>query len=319
MGNPRVYVKNVAHGSTQTDAFGSLAYILKTAIRRSPMNLPTIFVQIHKAIVSGSLQLPALPDVALRIREALRNPDIDLNGVAKIIQVDPGLTAYLIQVANSPVYRGSKHVDNLGVALSRLGLSATKNLAMSYAMLALYTSEHTVPRPMLRVLWQQSTRLAALASVLAKHCKGFDPDRALLAGLLQDIGCLPLLQASVRYPEFSTQPHQLLALFNRYAANVGATLLKSWHFDEDIVECARSRENWLRQGSPQADYADIVLVARLHSFAGTERLQQLPKMTDIPAFHKLPLGEITLKFSLKLLDEAKDHVAELQRAISGSV
>lgn len=283
------------------------------------MNLPAVFVQIHKEIVSGSLQLPALPDVALRIREALRRPDIDLSGIAKLIQADPGLAAYLIQVANSPVYRGSKNVDSLPVALSRLGLGATKNLAMSYSMLALYMADQHGLRPILKVLWQQSTRLAALASVLAKHCKGFDPDRALLAGLLQDIGCLPLLQTSARYPEIVGQAGQMQSLFTRYAANVGATLLKSWRFDDDIIDCARQRENWMRDHSGRADYTDVVTIARLHAYAGSDKMQHLPKMNTLPAFHKLPLGEVSLRFSLTLLDEAKDHVAELQRAISGSV
>lgn len=283
------------------------------------MNLPAVFVQIHKDIVAGDLQLPALPDVAVRIREALRNPDIDLQGVAKIIQADPGLTAYLVQIANSAAYRSSRQVDSLTVALSRLGLGATRNLAMSYAMLALYSPDSAALRPMLRVLWQQSTRLAAFSCVLAKQCKGFDPDRALLGGLMQDIGCLPLLQTGARYPDIARQPHVMQQLFQRYAANIGPTLLTHWHFDPDIVACARSREQWTRDISPQADYADIVLIARLHSYAGSEQMKNLPKLTDIPAFHKLPLGEVSLKFSLKLLDDAKEHVTTLQRALTGAV
>ncbi len=95
-------------------------------------------------------------------------------------------------------------------------------------------------------------------------------------------------------------------------------LLKHWDFDEETVEVARSRKVWERDPGPAADLSDIVLVARLHGAVGTPEMHEAPKITEIPAFEKLPLGDIGPDESLALLREADAEVNEILQVLGVS-
>lgn len=281
------------------------------------MNVSELFSALHDDIREDRLKLPALPDVALRVQKAMADPDCDLSSIARLIQLDAGLSAYLLQIVNCPLYRSAKQVENLGNALARMGLSATKNYVMSYAMMALYSPDLPVLKPLLKQQWQFSTRLAAISAVLAKQCQVNDPDMAMLAGLMQDIGMLPLLGKVVEYPEILKHPDLLLNLLDQYAGLIGSQLLSKWQFDRALVDTARTRNLWRRDHQGELDYSDIVMIARVHALLGTSRAKQLPPFADIPAFRKLPITDLNASFSLQLLANAKDEVKQIQRSLGG--
>lgn len=276
-----------------------------------------IFLQIYQRLTAGELTLPSLPDIGLRVREAVRDPQQSLTGIARIVQLEPPLAAYLVSVANSPLFRGAKSVDSCQAAVGRLGLSVTNNLVMSYSLRTLFASESSVLSRVLRGLWQQSVHLAALSSVLARHCGGVDPDRALLAGLLQDIGALPIVANLSAKPEMLADAATVREILDRYAIPVGTLLLKQWGFDEEMLKVVASREDWQRDPGPKAELADVVLLARLHGYVGTPRMRQCPRINAIPAYRKLALGELSPGDSLAILDTARQEVAEVQNLMAG--
>ena len=93
----------------------------------------------------------------------------------------------------------------------------------------------------------------------------FPTQSATLAGLLQDVGVLPILHVLNKYHEQLTNEAHVLSAIDKFAPPVGTILLTRWGFDADTVEAARSRRDWLRNPHPSADLADLVLVARLHA------------------------------------------------------
>ncbi len=94
------------------------------------MKLTQIFLQIEKEIVAGKFSLPALPAIALEVRKAVQDPLMDLVKLAKVVSLDPSFTAYLINLANSPIYRGVGNIDSIPMALGRMGMESTRNIAM---------------------------------------------------------------------------------------------------------------------------------------------------------------------------------------------
>lgn len=276
-----------------------------------------VFLQIYQRLQQGELSLPSLPDIALRVREAVAKPEQSLGGIAKIVQLEAPLAAYLVSVANSPLFRGAKLVDNCQSAVGRLGLSVTANLVTSYSLNSLFTTDSPQLARALRQLWSASVHLAALSSVLARRVRGFDPDQALLAGLLQDIGALPVLANLAHKPELLADSALLAAILEHYTVPVGSLLLKHWHFDETMLSVVTSREDWLRNPGPKANLADLVLLARLHSYVGTPKMRQCPRINAIPAYSKLALGELGPDDSLQALAEARQEVAEVQQLMAG--
>jgi len=163
----------------------------------TPQKAPVsgLLAGIYREIMTDRAHLPSMPDVAIRIRASMQKPNYTAATVARVVKADPGMSAYLLRAANSALYRGVVPIQNVENAVARLGMDATRNLVTAYAMRAMFKTRSRVLSRLMQDTWRQSARRAALASVIATRCPGFDPDRAMLGGLLQDIGVLPLLYA----------------------------------------------------------------------------------------------------------------------------
>jgi HD-like signal output (HDOD) protein len=283
--------------------------------KKTASGIAGIYSQIYQKFVSGRAKLPSLPDIVVKIRDAVRDPRSNSSTVARIIQADPALTAYLLKVANSPFYLTLSPAKDIKMAVSRMGLHSTRNLLTSYVFRSLYKTDSIVLKRRLNELRRQSIRIAAISYVLARSCPGFSPDRVMLAGLLQDIGALAVLIELENRPQIAGNETRTNAAISALSAIVGVLVLQQWKFDEKIIEVIRSREKWMRDQQPKADMADIVMIARLHSFIGTPLMAKLPQINEIPAFSKLPLGELTPGQSLKLVVEARQEVAQLEQLL----
>ncbi len=136
--------------------------------------------------------LPSPPGVALRIVELAQDPDVVLATAAEAISMDPALSARMLRIANSPLYASRRRVETLSQALTVLGLNATLTLALGFT---LSEGRGAAARsPAWEEVWRRSV-IAALASrLLGQYTGQRKLEELMLAGLLQDIGMLALLQ-----------------------------------------------------------------------------------------------------------------------------
>lgn len=276
-----------------------------------------LFNRIYHEFMADQLVLPSMPDIAIRVRQAVQDTRNDISVVAKIVQVDPALTARLIQVANSPLHRGQTHIDNCRAAITRLGLTVTRNLVVSFTLHSIFRTRAAVLRKRMSELWRHSSRVAALSYVLASKTPGFDPDRALLAGLVHDIGELPILNHLEAYPDLLSDPTHLDKTVATLRGQIGAMVLRKWKFSSDLVVIALESEDWYRDPNTRPDYCDIVLVAQLHSFVGTSLTDACPPLDEVPAFAKLARGRLDPKLSLAVLDEAREDIVGVLQLLHG--
>ena len=108
---------------------------------------------------------------------------------------------------------------------------------------------------------------------------------------------------------------QIHGAMEKYANRVGVILLEHWEFDSDIIEVARSRGDWWRNPQPYPDLADVVLIARIHASIGRMKITELPPINKVPAFSKLPLGELCPDTSLQVLREAEATVQDVMQML----
>jgi HD-like signal output (HDOD) protein len=268
--------------------------------------IATLITDACAKLLSNQASLPSMPAVAARIHDAMASPNWSMRTIATIIKSDLGTTTYLLQVANSPLYAGAAPARQVEQAIARLGINSTRHLVMAHAVRSTFVTRSGLLTQLMQRTWASSTRLAALSGVLAKHCSNLRPESATLAGLLQDIGVLPILNVLNRYHEQLTNEAPVLSAIDKFAPPVGTILLTRWGFEPDMVEVARSRLNWLRDPQPAADLADVVLVARLHAeITSGGNAQNVPRIDAVPASRKLPLGNLRADSSIALLhDEA---------------
>jgi hypothetical protein len=86
-------------------------------------------------VSKGTVNLPCFPDVVMRIREALSEPDVSLTEIVKIVGTEPRLAARLLQAANSAAFNpAGKHLTDLRAAITRLGHRPVQSAAMSFAV-----------------------------------------------------------------------------------------------------------------------------------------------------------------------------------------
>ena len=276
-----------------------------------------LYMEFYNTMKEGKLELPCMPDLAVRLIKTVDNPDTDSKDIASIIQLDPSLTARIINVANSPVFMGQSHIDNCPNAVTRLGRKTTRNLVISFTLKNLFKSKSKLLNVRMSRLWQHGCQVAAICHVLGKITPGLQPDNAMLSGIIHDIGTIPLLSAARDYPQLMEHPALLDTVIHKLRGEIGAMTLKQWNFADEYIDVAIHAEDWFDDRSAEPTYTDLVLVAQLHSFAGKPMMKNIPRLDLVPAFHKLALGELSPTLSIRILDKAKNDIAALERLIRG--
>lgn len=241
-----------------------------------------------RAIDNDELVLPTLPEVALKVREAAEDPDVSIPALSKVIGNDAALTARIIKVVNSPLLRTNKEITDLQMAISRLGINYTCNLATGLAMEQMFQATSDVVDRKMREVWNKSTEIAGICHVLCRHYTRLAPDQATLAGLVHQIGVLPILTYAEEHYELLADSISLNHVIERIHPIIGDRILKAWEFPAPIAQIPSQYLDFTRN-SPKIDYVDIVQVATLQSYLGSEHPYTQLDWSQVPAFAKLGL------------------------------
>ncbi|WNO08029.1 HDOD domain-containing protein [Teredinibacter sp. KSP-S5-2] len=223
--------------------------------------------EINKAIETDRLVLPTLPEMALRVREVAEDENASIPKLAAVISTDASLTARIIKVANSPLFRAAREIEDLNMALSRLGMQYTCNLATGLAMEQMFQATTDFVDKKLRETWTRSSEIAGICHVFCKHKTKLRPDQATLAGLTHQIGVLPILSFAEDHPSLLRDSFTLDKIINEIHPQLGVKILTTWEFPSEIRNVPVDHLNFTRQIAAP-DYADLVTVAMLEDYAG---------------------------------------------------
>ncbi len=232
------------------------------------------------------LVLPTLPEVALKVRDAVESDKASADEIAKIITMDAALSARLMQVCNSPLYRTRRTVDDMRTAVARLGYIQVRNLVSSLVMQQMFQATSDVLDKKMRAAWEHSTHVAAISYVLAGNC-GVPRDQAMLAGLIHDIGALPIIVAAEDHDELRDDEDLLNNVVMKLHTMIGEKILKDWQFPQSLIDVATQHENVNRNPEGEVDYVDVVIVANLQSYIGTNHPHTQLDWSKIPAFKRV--------------------------------
>ena len=268
--------------------------------------------ELIQAIENDELVLPTLPEVALKVREAAEDPNVGIADLAKVIGNDAALTARIIKVVNSPLLRTSKEITDLSMAINRLGINYTCNLATGLAMEQMFQATSNVVDKKMREVWNKSTEIAGICHVLCKHYTRLLPDQATLAGLVHQIGALPILTYAEDHNELLSDSISLNHVIEQIHPIIGDKILRTWDFPEPIA-CIPSQFLDFQRNSAKVDYVDIVQVAMLQSYLGSEHPYTKLDWSTIPAFAKLGLDpNVDMKEDEDLSDAMEAAMSMLQ-------
>jgi HD-like signal output (HDOD) protein len=278
----------------------------------------TLYQDFYHELKSGNCELPSMPDLAPRIGAVIDDPTTASEHIARVIQTDPALAARVMSVVNSAAYNTGPAIQNLSQAVSRIGRKQIRNLVFSFIVKGMFRTKSTKLKKRMQALWSHSCHVGAIAAILAKQTPGLDAERALLAGLVHDIGVVPVLDKARQYPRLLDDPEMLDQIAAQLRGEIGVLTLRQLGFDKEFIDIAARAEDWMRAGEAVPDYLDVVLLAQLHALVGTPQMHDVPRIDKIPAFRKLAGGALSPRGSMAIIDGAQRDIEELRSLLETS-
>ena len=239
-------------------------------------------------LVNSTIDLPAMPEVLVKLNELMANPDASAGDLAKIISADPAVSTNLLRIVNSAYYGLQVRVSSVSLAISVMGFKMTKKVALKAAVFSTFAShrekiQHFDPSS----FWKHAAYAGVAARALAMKSKLFvdmHPEDAYLAGLLHDIGKIILMEKSTaEYLAMLRKSVQLgrpeaegeLEDYGYTHADVGSVLAIKWSLPEDLAIAIRyhhapARDPFHRSLSSLIHLADqLAWRAQMPSTVGT--------------------------------------------------
>jgi HD-like signal output (HDOD) protein len=162
-----------------------------------------------------------------------------------------------------------------------------KNIVTSMVMEQLFQSTSDITDQKLREYWNHATEVSQRAIVMASQYPHMQPDQAMLAGLIHDIGVLPIIALAEDYPHMLVDNANLSRLISQAHLEIGTAILKHWCFGDELVAVVAHHENLQYDHDGPPNLVDLIIVCNLLSEHKADDLATLKNLKAIPAFHKL--------------------------------
>ena len=220
--------------------------VLKAVVTRASALRELLTDPILTGLVAGMKSLPSLPSLFLEVVEALKQPDISVHKISRLIEQDVAMAAKILQLVNSAFFGLRRRVDDLSRAISLLGFNTIKTLVLSVHLFS-QCDQARLKRFQLATLWEHSFTVGSVARSIARSESQEQSaiDAAFTAGLLHDTGKLVL---ATNVPELydkalaCAQARKIpgweaeQATLGVSHAQIGAYLLGIWGLPRTIVE-----------------------------------------------------------------------------------
>lgn len=242
---------------------------------------------VQSELDANRIVLPTLPDIALKVKNAVSNSDTSAKELAELIVTDAALSTQIIRVANGPLYRGVSEINNVQMAVSRLGNDTIRTLVTSLVVKQMFRPSSKLLERLFRKTWEESVNVSSISRALCAFVPHLNADEAMLAGLIHQIGKLPILMLVEHIPEFRDSPTRMEKLLEKVHPAVGKLIMDAWDFPENLKLVASEYVNFQYDSGPIADYVDVVQVAFLQSIAGTDHPACRVDCSTVPSFAKL--------------------------------
>ncbi len=257
-------------------------------------------------LVDSCDNLFSLPEIYLRVRDIVDDPDSSIEDLAKVLAMDPGITARILQVVNSPLYGLSRPVGSVTQAVSLLGMQPIQNIVLTTSVSKAFPKIHASVMNMTDY-WRRSVRCGLLAGSFAKHAGLEHADECFVLGLLREVGHLimyqmiperaqsALVEAShLRQPVANVEQENIGCDYTE----VGAELMHRWGMPKRFESAIRYQMDPAEAGDDTTYACLLYASGRLSELLEEATPEETLKSEDAMA-------------ALKVVDASADHARDI--------
>lgn len=209
--------------------------------------------KIVRTAIERIRNIHTLPEIAIRIRELLDDPECTADKVDQLICTDPALSARILRVVNSSFYGMPGQFSSVKRAVIFLGLNAIKNITIAASLNKMFKAHPAMPNFHAEDLWMHSVAVGVLSQQIALRAGNVASDDAFLAGLIHDVGIIVELQACRN--EFAevlkrcskdkdlTLREAESQVFGVTHEEFGAELCRAWRFPGQLIDVTSRHHN----------------------------------------------------------------------------
>mgnify|MGYP002639817702 CR=1 FL=1 len=203
--------------------------------------------QTASDLVASVKTLLTLPEVYLRVKSVVDDPESCLTDLVNAISIDAGITARLLRMVNSAYFNLGVSVEHARQAVNLLGMKSVHNLVLATTLSNSFSKSQSSTLNM-RKFWEQSVRRAVFSRSIAMYCNEPEHERLFVDGLLSNIGhqvmSMQMSDISEVVMKKSEQTGVALAdveneVIGFNFAEVSAELLSNWGLPKSISEVVR--------------------------------------------------------------------------------
>jgi len=194
------------------------------------VNTNLIAEELKNNIMTGNINLPAIPDIIQQIQEKVEDPHASIEKIVDCI-TDQILVAKIFRICNSPYYKNTNKISTLKEAIVLIGLKSLLSIVAVHALSSFSPRNSDEVRKVLG----HSLVCGMIARQIARDMSG-NFELAFICGLLHDIGKTIMLDMLDNY---MLSPGLRAKVMEGNHSEIGYLLAKKWNFGEDVQECIR--------------------------------------------------------------------------------
>ncbi len=274
-----------------------------------------ILEDIARDLSGSEISFPTFLDITFQVRTALKDPNLNVEQLAKLVGAEPLMSAKIIRMSNSVAMNPSgREIADVKSAIVRVGMEAVRTVSFAVAMEQLLKSKQMQPfEGISQRLWEHTSHVAALCRVLARKIAKINGDEAMFAGLVHDIGVFYLMSRAANFPELVNDKPELHALLVGWHDNIGHALLSALNLPESVLVAVQEHETD-REIKEIHSLSDVLYVAnKIANRAACWRDPELDGVVDTSMLESI-LDPETLA---SIIEESQEEVQSLKSALGG--
>jgi putative nucleotidyltransferase with HDIG domain len=190
-------------------------------------------------IILETIDIPSLPTVAMKALELINDDGTSIDELEKIISKDQSFSSRLLRIANSPYYGMNRHIDTISSGVMLIGFNTMRSLVVAASLKDMHRKYGVFEQK----LWEHSLGVSVASSLIAQFTRMVQPEEALVAGLIHDVGKTILNNSlSDKYRVIAQKAHDTGSMFSDVETEmlgfdhceVGGLIARKWKLPKNL-------------------------------------------------------------------------------------